>query len=285
MASSLRDVLVNGSELLSSVSDSPRLDAELLLCLALDVSRSYLHAHPEETPTPEQLRDFEQYLARRQSGEPIAHLRGKTEFWSLELRVTADTLIPRPETEHLVEEALKKIPADADWRIADLGTGSGAIALAIGSERPHCHILAIDLSVAALDVAEHNRQRLNIKNVEFRHSNWLSATADDEVFNIIISNPPYIAEADPHLQQGDVRFDPRFALTSGVDGLDAIRLIIDKAPPHLVRDGWLMIEHGYEQGPAVAELFKQARFVDVETLADLARQPRLTIGRLANKPS
>lgn len=276
---SLRELVRHGSKLLAGVSDTARLDTEVLLSHALGVNRSYLHAHPEQQIIGKRLQDFEQLLARRQSGEPVAHLTGKTEFWSLEFAVTPDTLIPRPETEHLVEQVLERVPQTASWRIADLGTGSGAIALAIAHERPSCQLVAFDLSVAALDVAEHNRKQIGIANVEFRHSNWFSAMNDNEYFNIIVSNPPYVADNDKHLELGDVRFEPRFALAAGADGLDAIRLIVSSAPGHLVPGGWLLLEHGYDQGEAVAALFRQAGFCEVASLPDLAGLPRLTLGR------
>lgn len=281
MANSLRELVERGSGQLAGVSDSPRLDAEVLLSHALDVNRAYLRAHPEQEIIGKPQLDYEQLLARRQAGEPVAHLTGKSEFWSLELAVTPDTLIPRPETEHLVEQVLELVPTDANWRIADLGTGSGAIAIAIAHERPQCQLIAFDLSVAALEVAEHNRKQLGLNNIEFRHSNWFSAVDENEQFTIITSNPPYIAEKDEHLERGDVRFDPRFALTAGVDGLDAIRLIVAAAPGHLVPGGWLLLEHGYDQGDAVATLFRQSGFTEVNTHKDLAGQPRLTMARLA----
>jgi release factor glutamine methyltransferase len=280
MANSLRELLERGSGQLDAVSDSPRLDAEVLLSHSLDVNRAYLRAHPEQEIMGKPQQDYEQLLARRQAGEPVAHLTGKSEFWSLDLAITPDTLIPRPETEHLVEQVLELLPTDANWRIADLGTGSGAIAIAIAHERPRCQVIAFDLSVAALEVAEHNRKQLGLNNIEFRHSNWFSAMAENEQFHIIAANPPYIAEQDEHLEQGDVRFDPRFALTSGADGLDAIRLIIATAPAHLAVGGWLLLEHGYDQGDAVAALFRQSDFTEVNSHKDLAGQPRLTMGRL-----
>ncbi len=279
MPDSLRELLERGSEQLAAVSASPRLDAEVLLGHTLAVNRAYLRAHPEQEINGTHQLHYEQLLARRRAGEPVAHLTGKSEFWSLELAVTPDTLIPRPETEHLIEHALELVPTDANWRIADLGTGSGAIAIALAHERPHCQLIAFDLSVAALEVAEQNRKQQDLNNIEFRHSNWFSAAAENERFDIIIANPPYIAERDAHLEQGDVRFDPRLALTAGRDGLDAIRQIIATAPTHLVDGGWLLLEHGYDQGEEVARLFRQNGFTGVNTHKDLAGLPRLTMGR------
>lgn len=279
MAACLRELIDGGQKQLADLSDSARLDTELLLCHAMAVARSYLHAHPEEPITTDAEQYFQQLLARRVAGEPVAHLRGEAEFWSLPLEVTADTLIPRPETELLVELALERIPEKEAWQLADLGTGTGAIALALAKERPRSQILAMDLSVAALAVAGRNLQQLDIKNVELRHSNWFSAVNKNEYFHLVVSNPPYIAEGDPHLEQGDVRFDPSFALVSGKDGLDDIRLLIEKAPAHLLPGGWLMIEHGYNQGGAVVELFSHAGFSEVENKQDLAGQPRVTLGQ------
>ena len=279
MGTSLRELIDDGSQQLATVSDSARLDTELLLCHTLDVQRTYLHAHPEQVISEKDLQSFQQTLARRVAGEPIAHLLGRAEFWSLQLEVTPDTLIPRPETELLVELALELIPENTEWRLADLGTGTGAIAFALATERPDCHIVAMDLSVAALEVAERNQQQLAINNLELQHSNWLSAANENERFNIIVSNPPYIAEADPHLEQGDVRFDPSFALVSGEDGLIDIRLLVENSPAHLQAGGWLLVEHGYNQGQQAAELFTAAGFTHVETKKDLAGQPRVTIGQ------
>lgn len=261
-------------------SDSPRLDAEVLLAHALHKPRSYLRAFAEVEPDAETEQDFALLVARRAAGEPVAHLTGQREFWSLPLQVTADTLIPRPDTELLVEQALEHIPANAGWRIADLGTGSGAIALAIASERPHCHIVACDLSTAALAVAQTNARQLGLNNIEFRHSDWCSALSEDEQFEIIVSNPPYIRAADPHLEQGDVRFESRLALVSGEDGLDAIRLILEQAKQHLVKGGWLLIEHGYDQGQSMRELFDSAGYLNAKTLQDSGQNDRLSLAQL-----
>lgn len=261
-------------------SDSPRLDAEILLAHALHKPRSYLRAFAEVEVDAESEQAFLLLVARRVAGEPVAHLTGEREFWSLPLQVSADTLIPRPDTELLVEQALERIPTDANWHIADLGTGSGAIALAIASERPRCHIVACDISTAALAVAQANAQQLKLNNVEFRHSDWCSALADDEQFKMIVTNPPYIPAADPHLQQGDVRFESRLALVSGEDGLDAIRLILDQCKQHLISSGWLLIEHGYDQGPQLRELFTAAGYTSPKTLQDNGQNDRLSLAQL-----
>ncbi|MGD8741901.1 MAG: peptide chain release factor N(5)-glutamine methyltransferase [Granulosicoccaceae bacterium] len=277
----IRALLNAASTELDAVSDSPRLDAECLLAHALGKPRSYLMTWPENQPDKQALQTFNALLARRLAGEPVAHLTGQREFWSLDLQISADTLIPRPDTETLVEAALAIIPAGATWRIADLGTGSGAIALAIASERPRCEVTACDLSVAALEIATANRDRLGLHNVTLLHSRWYSAFTDNDRFELIVSNPPYIAENDPHLARGDVRFEPGLALVSGPDGLDAIRSIISGAPRHLQAGGRLMLEHGLEQGNAVRELMQQAGFTQVTTLTDLEGRERVTWGQLA----
>jgi release factor glutamine methyltransferase len=280
----IRSLLNAATTSLDAVSDSPRLDAECLLAHALGKPRSYLMTWPDRQPDKQTVQTFNALLARRLAGEPVAHLTGQREFWSLDLQVSADTLIPRPDTETLVEAALAVIPPGANWRIADLGTGSGAIALAIASERPACQITACDLSVAALEVATANRDQLGLHNVTLRHSRWYSAFTDADRFDLIVSNPPYIAEQDPHLAQGDVRFEPALALVSGADGLDAIRSIISGAPRHLRSRGWLMLEHGLEQGAFVRKLMQQAGLAHIETLTDLEGRERVTRGQLGSTP-
>ena len=208
----------------------------------------------------------------------MAYLTGAQGFWTLDLAVTPATLIPRPETELLVELALARIPRDAATRIADLGTGSGAIALAIAKERPRAAVVATDASGAALDVARANANRNGIANVEFRHGDWL-APLEGEMFDLVASNPPYIAVGDPHLDAGDLRFEPPAALSSGTDGLDAIRRIVGDTPTHLHGDGWLLLEHGWDQGDAVRELLSAAGFVDVATERDLEGRDRVSLGR------
>ncbi|MFA7386909.1 MAG: peptide chain release factor N(5)-glutamine methyltransferase [Thiohalobacteraceae bacterium] len=261
---------------------SARLDAELLLARALGQPRSYLFAWPERTLTEAQAQQFAALAARRAAGEPMAHILGQREFWSLDLEVTPDTLIPRPETELLVERALSRIPTDAQWDVADLGTGTGAIALAVASERPSCRIVACDESAAALAVAEHNARGLALRNLSFHHGSWYTPFAR-ESFDIILSNPPYIRAGDPHLGVGDVRFEPQSALVAGADGLDDLRSIIADAPDHLRPGGYLLVEHGFDQGAAVAELFTGAGFDAVTTTCDLSGQPRVTEGRWIKK--
>jgi release factor glutamine methyltransferase len=275
---SIQSLLASATEALSAASDSPRLDAELLLAHSLQQPRSYLRTWPERHPTETETMAFQALLARRQAGAPVAHLLGVREFWSLALQVTPDTLIPRPETERLVEQALLRIPADRPATVADLGTGSGAIALAIASERPLARVLATDRSPAALAVARGNAAALALGNVEFRESDWCVGLPAGH-FDVILSNPPYIAARDPHLAQGDARFDPRSALVSGPDGLGDLRKLIPAALTCLKPGGWLLVEHGHDQGPAVVALFAAAGYRDIRDHADLAGNPRVTEGR------
>ncbi len=256
-------------------SPSARLDAECLLMEVCALSRSELITRGEQPLTQTQTRQLQKLLQRRRQGEPIAHLTGRREFWSLALAVSKATLIPRPETELLVERALARIPPAARWTIADLGTGSGAVALAIASERPHCRVIATDNSGQALAVAEHNARRLGLNRVAFRVGDWLSALGEDLV-DVIVSNPPYVHEDDPCLQQGDVRFEPVSALAAGRDGLSAIRAILAEARAHLPPNGRLLLEHGYDQAPAVAGLMRQAGYGDIGCYPDLAGHDRVS---------
>ena len=255
-----------------------RLEAEVLLAHALGKTRTWLRTWPEHTPGAEQLRVFESLLTRRINGEPIAYLTGERDFWDMTLHVTPDTLIPRPETEQLVELALSRIPIDADWHIADLGTGSGAIGLALARERPRCHVIATDISEAALAVARGNAARLGVANIEFRHGPWLTPLAG-EGLHLIASNPPYIHPDDPHLARGDLRFEPAQALGSAPDGLHDIRHIVREARRYLLPNGWLLLEHGYDQGAAVASILTTADYSEVTTHTDMAGQDRIGSGR------
>lgn len=253
-------------------------DAELLLAHALAKSRSWLFAHATDRVGQGAHANFLSLLQRRVAGEPVAYLIGSQGFWTLDLQVGPATLVPRPETEVLVELGLARIPADAAVRVADLGTGSGAIALSIAKERPCAKVVATDASPEALEVARANATRNHIGNVEFRCGNWLEPLAGER-FELIASNPPYIADGDPHLQQGDLRFEPAMALSCGPDGLNAIRMIVAGAPAHLHAGGWLLLEHGWEQGDAVRRLLVDAGFIEVTTMRDLENRERVSLGR------
>lgn len=260
------------------MSDSARLDAELLLAHCLNKPRSYLFTWPEAEPDNTQLNCFEQLLQQRQSGQPIAYLLGYREFWDLKLYVTNDTLIPRPETELLVETALAFLSGRENSHILELGTGSGAIALALAKELPDAQITATDISKAALEVAQSNAGHYQLENITFLQSNWFSTIATNLKFDLIISNPPYIASDDPHLNLGDVRFEPVGALASGTDGLDDIRHLITHSAHFLKRDGALMFEHGYDQGKETTGLMKKAGYKDTGCIKDLAGHDRITLG-------
>ncbi|MET0583000.1 MAG: peptide chain release factor N(5)-glutamine methyltransferase [Pseudoxanthomonas sp.] len=255
-------------------------DARLLLAHALGKPTSWLYAHANDDIDVASSQLYRRLVDDRVAGQPVAYLTGTRGFWSLELEVTPDTLIPRPETELLVELALARLPRGIASGIADLGTGSGAIALAIGSERPEAKVVATDASERALAVARRNALRNRIANVEFRHGSWFGPLADER-FDLIASNPPYVAEGDPHLLQGDLRFEPASALSSGRDGLDDIREIVANAGDHLMAGGWLLMEHGLEQGAAIRVLLEEARFAEVATERDLESRDRVTLGRKA----
>ena len=254
------------------------VDAEHLLLHVLARPRSWLFAHADDAVTATEAAAFRALVERRAQGEPVAYLTGTQGFWSLELAVTPATLIPRPETERLVELALERLPAGVAVRVADLGTGSGAIALAIARERPQAQVIATDASAAALEVARANAERNRVRNVQFRQGDWLVPLAGER-FDLIASNPPYIADGDPHLSAGDLRFEPPTALSSGADGLDAIRSIVRDAPAHLAPAGWLLLEHGWDQGEAVRALMAAAGFVEVGTEPDLEGRDRVSLGR------
>lgn len=268
------------ARLASLVQGNAVLEAELLLAETLGKPRVFLTTWPETRLETGQLARFEGLLQRRLGGEPMAYILGHREFWSLDLRVSRDVLIPRPETELLVELALDAFDADTAIRVADLGTGSGAIAAALARERPKWRIVATDLSGAALDTARENFQRLGLTQVETRRGAWCEALGDGEQLQLLLSNPPYVADTDPHLERGDPRFEPRSALAAGPDGLDAIRCIVAQAPTHLSAGGGLMLEHGWDQGAAVRRLLQESGFVDVRTHRDLAGHERASTARL-----
>ncbi|MFT5140343.1 MAG: release factor glutamine methyltransferase [Lysobacterales bacterium] len=253
---------------------SARLDAEILMAHALDSPRSFLYANPELDLPLRHSNSFKKLIRRRSRGEPIAYITGVREFWSLTLRITPDVLIPRHETELLVEVALQRIPPSELQKIADLGTGSGAIALAIASERPGCSIHATDLSKAAISLAEENANRLGTK-VQFHHGSWCEPLSGQ--FEMIVSNPPYIGANDPHLKQGDVRFEPALALSPGTDALSEFRVIAEQASERLTNRGWLILEHGTDQASDVRDILASHEFTKIETMKDLAGHERVTL--------
>lgn len=260
---------------IANQSANARLDAELLVMSVCGVSRTELITRQENALTEVQVRQLYELVSRRKKGEPIAYLTRTREFWSMELAVSPATLIPRPETEVLVEQALACIPAGADWTIADIGTGCGAIALALASERPSCRVIATDQVQDALDIARENAARHRLSTVTFRHGSWLEPLAG-ETMDVIVSNPPYVRTGDPHLTSGDVRFEPVDALAAGADGLDAIRHIVTHAQSCLRMRGWLLLEHGYDQGASVTRIMRQSRYINITTHQDLADRERVT---------
>ncbi len=275
---SIRELLAGHSAL---PGDSSRLDAELLLAHALGKPRVFLRAWPELQPDDDQLHCFRQLLQRRMRGEPVAYLLGSREFWSLDLSLNCATLIPRAETETLVELALGQFGESA-IRALDLGTGSGAIALALASERPTWHIEAIDIVPDCVAVARANAHRLGLENVHCVVGDWCQGIAGG--YQLIVSNPPYIDAEDSHLEQGDLRFEPRAALVAAEHGLAAIRQVVTQAAVRLEPGGWLMLEHGHDQRAACGDLFAAAGYTDVECLQDLAGHDRVTKGRRPVQP-
>ena len=252
----------------------PRLEADVLTARALETTRSALYAFPERRASPDRFDLAQSFASRRRCGEPVAYIVGEREFWSLPLRVDARALIPRPETECLVAAALARL-ADGE-RALDLGTGCGAVALALASERPRATVVGVDASAPCVALAKENAERLRLQ-LALCVSDWYANV--NGKFNVIVCNPPYLAASDPHLRQGDLRFEPRAALVAGTDALAALRAVIGGAPAHLAAGGWLLVEHGCEHGEAVRRLFANAGLRQVTTLADLAGLPRVTLGR------
>ena len=275
---SIKSVLHDAVGTLAAVSDSALLDAEVLLCMTLNKPRSHLRAWPDQQLQSEHLNIFRAMLEQRQKGIPIAYITGNREFWSRDFQVTPDVLIPRPDTELLIELSLKLIPADEPFKIIDLGTGSGIIAVTLAAECPHAQISAIDFSLAALRIAQLNAAKHHINIIQFYQSDWFTGIPNTK-FNLIISNPPYIAEDDNHLQQGDVRFEPQTALRAAEHGLGDIKIIADAARNYLEPGGHLLIEHGYNQLQQVQTLFKDLHYDKVQTYTDLSGQPRVTYGQ------
>ncbi|TZF90746.1 peptide chain release factor N(5)-glutamine methyltransferase [Cognatilysobacter lacus] len=253
-------------------------EGEHLLAHVLGRTPAWLLAHGDAVPEPAVIHRFQDLVARREAGEPVAYLTGRRGFWTFDLEVGPAVLIPRPETELLVELALQRAPGGRS-DIADLGTGSGAIALALATGRPEARVVATDASAAALDIARGNATRLQLRNITFVEGDWFAPLGNAR-FDLVVSNPPYIPERDPHLEQGDLRHEPSSALVSGADGLDAIRMLAAGAPNHLRAGGWLLVEHGYDQGDAVRALFIGAGLCEVSSARDLEHRDRVTLGRL-----
>ncbi len=283
---SIGSALAHGTATLNTVSDTPRRDASLLLARCAGLDQAALIAHSDRPLDPIQHSRFTAAIARAAHGEPIAYLLGSQPFWTLDLEVNGHTLIPRPDTETLVEQALKRLPTESPTRVLDLGTGSGAVAIAIASERPHCCVTATDISADALAVARRNATRAGV-TIDFLESDWFSNLPNTEIhtngatpFELIVSNPPYIAEGDPHLDAPALRHEPQRALVSGPDGLDAVRILIAQASGWLAPAGWLLLEHGYDQAEAVAGLMATHHYRGIETTHDLGGNPRVTSGQI-----
>jgi release factor glutamine methyltransferase len=267
--------LQNAARALHGHSDSPRLDAELLLGKLLGLSRPGLIAHGNEVCASDCEQSYARLIDARRQGVPVAYLTGRREFWSLNLRVTPAVLVPRPETEVLVEQALQRLPRDRAAAVLDLGTGSGAIALAIAAERPAVEITAVDISAAALEVAIQNGRELGLSRIDWRLGDWFAALSGKR-FDMIVANPPYVAAADSALQQ--LAAEPRIALCDGPTGLEALTTIAAGAPAHLHDRGWLIVEHGRDQAPSVAQLLQRHGFVSIGSHLDLSGFPRVTLG-------
>lgn len=274
----IKNLLANATNTLSSYSDSPLLDAEVLLSFVLAKPRTYLRAWCDNQLTEQQIIYFESLIQQRLQGIPIAYLTGIREFWSRDFKVTSDVLIPRPDTELLIELSLALIPKNQPVDIIDLGTGSGIIAVTLAAECPNAQVIAVDASLAALKVAEYNAQQYQLTNIEFYQSNWFS-TIPVKQFDFVISNPPYIDEQDEHLQQGDVRFEPKTALIADKLGLSDIQIIADKARHYLKPAGHLLIEHGYNQAAQVQAIFNALAYDKVQSYRDLSGQHRVTYGQ------
>ncbi len=270
-------LLTAAAKQLEACSDTAVLDTEVLLCHCLHKNRSFLRAWPEHTPGSLQISQFQALIAQRQQGTPIAYLTGQREFWSRHFSVSPDVLIPRPDSELLIELSLDLLPENQACKIVDLGTGSGILALTLAAERPMANVLATDISTAALQIARQNTAQLQISHVRFLQSRWFDQVTEIG-FDLIVSNPPYIAASDPHLQQGDVRFEPETALISDENGLKDIRLLAEQARQHLKNHGHLLIEHGYNQQAEVQAIFSQLNYQQISTHNDLSGNPRVTSG-------
>lgn len=274
---SLQSLLIAANEQLSTTSETAMLDAEVLLCHCLNKNRSFLRAWPEHQPNAPQIAQFQMLVEQRSQGTPVAYLTGQREFWSRNFKVSPDVLIPRPDTELLIELSLSLLPTDRPCKIIDLGTGSGIIAVTLAAERPLAQVFASDLSSAALEIARYNAQQLNTGNVSFVQSNWFD-NIEETGFDLVLSNPPYIADNDPHLKMGDVRFEPDSALISAENGLQDIRQLAEQARLHLKDYGQLLVEHGYNQQTEVQAIFNELGYRQVNTHADISGNPRVTSG-------
>ena len=277
---SYRELLEDATQTLYADSPTPRIDSEILLQEVIDQPLSWIFAYGDTIATPDHVKRFFELIARRHQGQPIAYLLGYKDFWTLRLKVDPNVLIPRSDTETLVEHALEKYVELEQGQILDLGTGSGAIALALAKERPRTQVTATDYSAAALKIAKDNAMQNGISNVRFLQSDWFSGISDDEKFDLIVSNPPYVESGDPHLLQGDLRFEPDSALIAEGDGLSDLGKIIHCATSYLLPEGWLMVEHGYKQANEVEKLFADSGFSNIELYEDINNLPRCTAGQM-----
>lgn len=267
----IQNAILSTTEQLKKYSDTSHLDAELLVMEVTQQTREHLIAYPETALTSHQQKELEKLTQRRIRGEPIAYILGHKEFWSLDLKVTPDTLIPRPETEHLVEWALNNLPAEKNICVADLGAGSGAIAIALAHERSHWTIDATEKYPEALSIAKHNAQRLQLSNINFYSGSWCKALPHHD-YTAILCNPPYVTHGDPHLE--NLKYEPRHALDGGKEGLDSIKIIIRQAKNYLEHKGYLILEHGYDQAKKIKKLLHENGYQNIQDHRDLAGQPR-----------
>ena len=274
----INQALTQAQNQLQTSSPSPASDASILLCHVLDCASSHLIAWPDKQLSEEQSQHYSGLIQQRLKGTPVAYITGEKEFWSLMLKVTPDVLIPRPETETLVEFALEALKDNPKAKIADLGTGSGAIACALASEKPGSQITATDASAAALAIAKQNAETHRLHNIDFVQGRWIEALQRHD-YDMVISNPPYVASGDPHLGQGEIRFEPDDALSAGIQGMDDIEIIAREAADHLIPGGWLAVEHGYDQQQLVHDCFSRNGFIDITQQADLAGTVRITAAR------
>ncbi|NOZ51862.1 MAG: peptide chain release factor N(5)-glutamine methyltransferase [Gammaproteobacteria bacterium] len=274
----IQQALSDARQQLSPTLEAASLEAEILLGHVLQQSRAQLYTWPHKPISDSQLSSYKALLARRFAGEPIAYIVGFREFWDLPLRVSPATLIPRPETERLVEISLELIPTDKTWHVADLGTGTGAIAIAIAKHRPRSQVVATDISIEALTIAQQNATQLKIPNLQFKNGAWCQPLKG-MFFDLIVSNPPYITKNDPHLKQGDLRYEPALALTSGQNGLQDITNIVQSAPTILKNGGWLLLEHGFNQGDSVTNLLSMNNYKNISKYHDYEYRERASLGQ------